>query len=690
MKIEPNLPALEKLDESIFAMTYVNNMIPFSILKMSTQNQVMLQTSSTSTSTLPLSQGSMLIHSGPRMRNQATWEMQDLLEKLILIAPNNVKVTLDASGDWLISMPNQEPTNLSLLMRHANLSHLVLSDTLINALAKLTPILDNAQYILDNLPAENVFSYLPKPLVAAIRFYTSMGYVRFNEFWRGEPDVDLKDHAKSIGDDALQLFLIGVFCNIAIARIPHLLSIHEDCQDMMLPTEFTLQRKEQLNQNEQVRLRRGLQGFGPLLSMSYKDRPTLEITNPSRYTVSVESISIFNDKDEAEILLTDNVTVEWGAIVNGKRTGQMVNTPDIDVAWRFPVAKALSIAFRNHYSKRYGEASSANDSQTVNGVLIHRPVHALAHITECLLFLPASIALFAEHALSAEMRLYCQTMSNEEFEFLSTLVVYKNTGRESEVSFRDPKYNLYKNASAENFVKYAKQYTSLTDAQIAQGRELIRERGNPNYTSDDPIMLARIQILNINHDLDLWRLFSDGVTESALILHLPLFVDNAKMRADFKLVKEFAVACITAMGEMGTTYTRNYRAPFHIFSTRVGIADELLQHCPRGIPSSEETKLFVQVIQSFTNSTSAKTALNQLQISAEDLYLLNPNGSIKPTASSSSSTDNNAEDPLSLILNKTTDSFFSQPYIPSFLGTSTIMEKYVEGLQQSYVGYKIK
>ncbi len=563
-------------------------------------------TLSTDPQTFPLN--TTPISEGPRTISLATNELKILLEQLALVAPNEAKLTLDASGDWLLDLPENKQTNLSLLMRHANLSHLALSDDIINQLAKFVPILNDAIYVLNNIPTENVFAHLPSSLVSAIRFYTSSEYTRFNAFWRGEPDETISDHQKNIQDQGLQLFLIGVFINTAIDRIPNLLSTHEECRDMMLPTELTLHRSEHLNQNEQVRLRRGLQAITPLMSTSYKGRPNLKITNASNYTVSVESISVFTHA-EAEVLLSNHSVVEWGAIVNGKRTGKIVNTPDIDVASRYPVAKALSSAYRNHYSKQYNEVDDDGDTITINGIRIPRPVHALAHITECLVVLPSSIALFAEHAISDEMRAYCKNMSDQEFEFLSILVVYKNTGRESEVSFTSPKYDDYKNASAENFVKYAKQYTTYTDAQIAEGRELIRERGNPNYKSNDPIMQFRVRILNINHDLDLRRLFSEYTTDSALNQHLPLLQDTDAMRADFKRVKAFAAACIEAMGEMGMATDRQYHPPFHIFSTRVGVADELLNHRPAGIPSEEGTKLFVQVIRSFSNTTGLRPSV---------------------------------------------------------------------------------
>lgn len=262
-------------------------------------------------------------------------------------------------------------------------------------------------------------------------------------------------------------------------------------------------------------------------------------------------------KMEGEVIIPHGEQLAYTQCADGGLMAEIVRSPQLVKRADDMSLSALAYAYENHLSKSYKETSH---SITLKGITIHRPNHGLAHNYRVMTYIPLVISYFAQHSKEAGFKDYCAQLTNEDIEYLRIAAVFRVTGRESELSFKDnlKQYLLYKQTSATHLSVYLKK-SGTTDKMVQRLMHIVTHLGAPDYESrigshpalnqhtDQQERLCRNychRILTIAHNLDLARCKDPAYYKDTLSYCLQGVTHNVNLQEDYNYLLKYAIALI--------------------------------------------------------------------------------------------------------------------------------------------------
>ena len=512
---------------------------------------------------------------GPLNKSSATTKIEALLEEIC--TPNldlNNALIFKTPNDYILTLPDHPEINLSLLIKNVNFSQLMLSDTLVKKLGE--KLEDIIKIKCKSRTSNPIVNLLPDAEQYAIKVYVGPGhYKNINRLFRAEAlKEDYELCSDNTSNNILAYFIIGCLLNDATNKIPHLVDkqfekkllnkiahhynieitqyinnyskldsllqrsiqdklIDQDNADALMsstekllhfypPKDSKLDRGELINEEEMKRRTANAWTFPSLTSFS----------------ASKEGIPYFHKKSEAVRTVLENAPYRY--VISHREqevllpqgtqvltTRQIDSTYFVSTVYRSPSLEpgnhywsdlALSHAFEQYLNKPY---ALSNESIELRGFVIARPNHGLAHTYRVMLAIEYVVHYFAHHAKDAEFKLFCQSLTEGDLEWLRVAGAFRITGRESETSANEnlDLYNNFRQTSSDHFVTFVNETAIDTPEDMKQRMQhIVRYMGNPHYEStindhdnerERKIRNYYHRILSIAHKLDLSRCHSD-------------------------------------------------------------------------------------------------------------------------------------------------------------------------------------
>ncbi|MFO1258955.1 MAG: SidE phosphodiesterase domain-containing protein [Gammaproteobacteria bacterium] len=557
-----------------------------------------------------------ILTEGPLGKSAATIELERILNLISTIDISEVRIKYNNIGHYILITPS-EKVNLSILLNNSNLTQFSLSTTISESgnirhsndtIERLGKILEKLYPKWNAIDSCNpVVNLLPLAQQKAIEIYTSELYKNINKFFRGEaldPSTDRLFSENNPETEHLICFILGCLLNDAVNAVPSLVANHQEnnpssklLEGYLAPENALLDRGEFLTPDI-IKMRLANPWILPATtsfsahiqgsSYFHKSGTTrTKLENPRNLRPII-------NKSEDEIIFAqgEQVITSQGP---GYLITRLVNSPSLqqpDQRWS---DSALASAFKYHLLKEYTEETS---EITINGTKVFRPNHNAPHVLRVMKGIDLVLAYFIRHAKDPQFKIFCNSISKDEVEWLRVAAAFSITGRNSEISAGEnlERYDQYRSASAEHFRLFVEKTKDLSipknRAMAERMYNIIRYMGNPHYEQGQNNQLAincisddvernirnyNHRILSIAHKLDLPRCYSPTQFMESMQCCLNLSEFSTAQSEDFnqmvgyiiELIKEHGghLSCDLGLdGQLGSVH-RGYQDVFSKAST---------------------------------------------------------------------------------------------------------------------------
>ena len=558
--------------------------------------------------------GLYCVTAGPLEKTKSTRDIERLLADISILSESDfrkIKMTFDALSGYIITLPDKSEIHLTLLLRSANLSHLTLSDALIEKIGKKMKVL--SRKTISKKEEDPILKQLPSASRDAMQAYFTERYHNINRLFRGEELSEkykygwIRPYNKT--PNLLNNFLCGCLISDAINKLP---TLKKD-----LPSGCTskpvLYRLEQVSDElRKRRLTRVLTAPAPQ-SFSTNKGGSTSVYSPSKEVTILRGdflhFSLVN-QSEGEVVISHGEQLRYVRNPMGGFFASLVRSPDYVRPDRYWSDRALSYAYCHYLHLGYRDATS-NDV-VVNKKTIERPNHGLAHTFRVMENITPVLDYFARHAKDKLFKTFCQNISFEECEWLRVAAAFRVTGRESEISHSENPdlYNKYKEASKNNLKKFLEECSPEKSSNEKEMKErvlhVVQYMGHPEYEQAPdnkkpintyPNEAERLhrnylhRILTIAHNLDLPRCYSPKEFEAAMEPCRDLSnQDTIAYKADYDALIRHSIALIKAHGNVCLTdialdgtlkdSDEEYQTPFEQVSTSLKAVAECSETVP--------------------------------------------------------------------------------------------------------------
>lgn len=491
---------------------------------------------------------------GPLELSPQTVRIKELLEKIAGTSLEQMTTQYRELEGYVLTIEDEEIL-LSPLLKHADLSQLVLEDELIwNLYQRLENILDRellAQYfeLRMLLPAarfpvntsdENL-NKVNNVLNVVFEIYFSSNFDNINRLFRGESLLD-DFQGSLIGANILVAFILGCLINVAINRLP--------IDSKLFSAEHM--RGENLSSSVITARRMSTSSKLPCITSLSRGNQCLKGQDATAWhqVPGYPMVKLF----EMEVILAQGRQV----IYDGKGA-TLVNSPEL-VEDHYSSDLAL-IAANNYLSKRY---SDYDDARVFKGVSVQRPFHGLPHTKRVMEAISWVKDYFIRHAKDDDFKQFCRDLTPQLIEWLRIAAAFSITGRESEISAGTnlERYNEFREASAGHFEEFSKRISvkGVEDEEHLKQhlRHIVRWMGNPQYESklnidgDAQKIKQRNylhRILTIAHKLDLPRCYGHKQFEQSMKLLRDLSTPSEAQQQDYFHLIRLSISHIKAHGD---------------------------------------------------------------------------------------------------------------------------------------------
>lgn len=590
------------------------------------------------------------ITQGPLNKSPEGIELERILQKIVKTTPDKIHMQYDKTNGYILTLPNEPPIYINHLLHHVNFNHIELSKRMIAQLGNIVQTISSSFNTITSSAETNAIKDLPPAVKWAIHNYLGdHRYKNINRLFRGLPQTAEIKYAwinpVSGTKNILVNFICGCLINWAAKELP-LITLNKLKGQIPQNDIDLLDRGETLDGTEELgtmQSRLANPVFAPsVVSVSAHKTGSPHFQNAGTTRTKFEEFNNIRPvvyPAEGEQLIPHGTTFLYSKNPDGGFFAQEVNSPGIVPTGTYWGAVALSHAAKTRLSKQYADQPSQT---TVNGVVIVRPNHGLAHTFRVMSYLPLVIDYFATHAQDPAFRLFCQFISLRELEWLSVAAAYRVTGRESEISAIENlgRYNEYKQASQNQFAAFLKVHPpkQADDAMQDRMASVVQHLGNPAYEAvlrakqatplapqEQKHRLFLHHILSVAHNLDLPRCYSPDQVNNALTSCRALANTSPEQAADYQRMVTYAIDLnkahgnalhtdITADGKLIPCY-QPYSAPFERVSTNIRDLQAMTDTVPR--PNLKEKYQFnqeddpelVERIQAMCNGQSQSSDL---------------------------------------------------------------------------------
>lgn len=505
---------------------------------------------------------------GPLNKTQATRQVEKLLEDII---GNGAFESSCFSfhfnkfdGYYVVNSQNQQKTNLSLLLRNANLSHLTLNYNLIIKIGDFVDTMFSGNFLKES--ADEKRKDVRLVLMRAFSFYLSVStYKNINKFFRAEAldhdkrNLFLPDHQNE-SKEFLICFLLGCLITDALNR-----ATGDRGENM--PENMSVDREESLT-SEEIRARMANSyKLSALTSYSFFNggspcilRDKNKLRSEARIMLTtligapyLEELSRF----EREIIFPAGTMLQTAQVGENSLVSTIVRSPSLEPKDHFRSESALNYAAKRYLLTPYAESSH---QVWVGEENIFRPNHNMTHAYRVMLAIESVIQYFSVYAKDEDFKEFCASITPEDIEWLRIAAAFSVSGRESELSAKDDleKYNRYKDASKQYFESFvAETFKDAPAAMIQRLAEIIRYVGNPDYPDKISSFCAENEqkqrkfyhaILKIARDLDLPRCYSVHQYTDTMQYCRSLSVNSEEQKYAYDAMLRYHIELIKAHG----------------------------------------------------------------------------------------------------------------------------------------------
>lgn len=549
---------------------------------------------------------------GPLNKSKGTIKFEKVLKSIASLRSDYSNlISYNELGHYMLNLPQQGNINLSILIRNANLTQLELDEHCANSIDFILNQIAGTQWLYDEeekIPP--VIKLLPKIHQVALSAYFSDFYKDINRLFRMEPLE--KELLLSNEDDKNMLanFLIGCLATDAINQSKYLpdqspakeiyrklfkdqeeSAIHVCFNDKKAYRHFLQSNLEQgvISDLEYATIQshKTFTNYYPDITLlDRQEKLSLEViqgrlANPYVFP-ALTSFSAWKDGvrgwcgDSGTVTKIQNigkslhilkyyqqeVTFTQGEQVITQQgphylLSTLVNTPSLGPGDHYFSETALIDVFKLYLSKEYKE--EVGDIE-INGQLIARPNHGLAHTYRVMNLIECVIDYFSEYANDLDFREFCLNIKDVDIEWLRVAAAFSVVGRQSEINSKEePKrYEQYRQASAESFIYYIKgRKRNINEVILERVAHVIRYMGNPHYeeinTSNSEIERNYRnyyhRILTIAHKLDLPRCYFSDDFNRAIQLCRDLSVKSDAQHNKLSRIIRYNIELIKAHGD---------------------------------------------------------------------------------------------------------------------------------------------
>ncbi|MCS5707992.1 hypothetical protein CC99x_003650 [Candidatus Berkiella cookevillensis] len=501
---------------------------------------------------------------GPLKKASATYEIERILKQIAECNGEGVRLDYTDWRCYVLTLPNQETINISLLLRNANLSQLELNDSLLNSIDKMIKsIYSEWDEMLGR--AEKTVQTLNDCLKKAL--YTYIGNYRYKNIglvFRAEALDDkfsIIKVAEHKNKEALLCFILGCLINDATNKLNNL-AIPPQVEDILLD------RAEFLT-NEVLAGRLANPWYFPALtSFSASKKGSVAFQKAGMVRTKLEnppSVLPIVNKLENEVLFSqgEQIITTQGP---GFYVARIINSPSLEKANQYWSDQALQWALEHYLSKPYKECPSTIKIGDKN---INRPNHNLPHVFRVKNAIELVIHYFSRYAIEDDFKEFCQECSLEEIEWLRVAAAFSVTGRESEINAGSDleRYDRYRESSATHFIDFVNKTKNMQLPEVAHMAErvkhVVRYMGNPSYEkqsdgafgiNNHPDASERqrrnfyYRILSVAHKLDLPRCYTASQYEASMKLCHDLSLVSDSQKNDYLEMIRYNIELIKAHG----------------------------------------------------------------------------------------------------------------------------------------------
>jgi hypothetical protein len=468
---------------------------------------------------------------GPLNKSKATTLIERLLN--VIVKQDSVDLRYNASGHYILSMSGKIHGNLSLLIKNANLSQLILSDELVLQIGEyLEKVLGNTWLEQDDSPSI-INSLLSDTHQKAISIYITECYTNINKLFRMEELDSRAEHClvNQDNNNKIVYFLLGCLLNDAANKLKYLPDqsaekqclekisahykvkmseyvedepglksllekslresvitidekecIHFDRLAEWYPNYTLLDRGERLGDEEHQRRKANVWGFPALTSFSASKAgsPYFHEGNTTRTKLEIGRHYPIVNPDEDEVILPHGEQVLTTEGPEGL-SSIIINSPLFEKPNHYWSDLALTNAFEHYLTKEYTQECSVI---TIDGIEIVRPNHNVTHTYRVMMGIDLVIDYFSEFAEDKMFKAFCHSLLKGNIEWLRICAAFSITGRESEIAATEnlALYDTYREASARHLEEFASQ-SIMGVPQLLVDRivHVLRYMGNPNY-----------------------------------------------------------------------------------------------------------------------------------------------------------------------------------------------------------------
>ncbi len=500
---------------------------------------------------------------GPLNKSKSTYHIESLLNEIV-DRYEKANLTQNHLGHYILIIGNDNPINLTLLLRNSNSSHLCLDENLIIKIATvfegLTEGLRNsydntvwgsASDVFQDMGSDNqAISFCRK----ALKLYGTGCSKNISRLFRSEAllsngyDISLNPSPEK---NALAYFLLGCIVNYEATRLYQ--EREEKIQDA---NEVSTSDKPAGQANTHTKLTRFLTITGSQSKAMTANRYSL-FPGSSSFSFNNTGADAFKQDDSIEIIVPNPPHYNSEAVksslsevilpqgesglvtpLNNKTLiWTIVRSPTFQPKDHYWSEQALVDAFQNYLSKEY---KNENSVITIDGKNIYRPNHNVTHTYRVMTAIEMVIQYFSHFAEDGGFKQFCQTISAEEIEWLRVAAAFSISGRECEVNAGDnlDLYNSYREASQHHFDEFiAKTAPKGSEERQQRMSHVVRYMGNPHYLfSKDP---KKINDLDDIHELD-QRNYYYSILSIAHKLDLPRCYPREKFHNSMALCRELS------------------------------------------------------------------------------------------------------------------------------------------------------
>lgn len=510
---------------------------------------------------------------GPLNKSYATYKIEQLVCNLSDTPFNDIQCSFEEPNHYTI-----QGIDLTLLLRHANLSHLELDshtikglDMLLNEILGINKVREIEKEIESKKTNSSVL-LLSLPLKKALYLYTTDDYfIQLNRMFRGEQQESIDIAGQNT---VLCCFIIGILATTALNKLPLLLydnntlveekkiikkmASHYNFSEIFsneryIATVYKALEDNVIDHDEFYQIVHAYFEIAPLINPFRKlircerklDPEIIDHRCAGIYTTSaltstscltdlsyrlsscyytifnnapnLPSIASVSDKPhEQEIILPPGTQLLYKPTgVNNNFSANIILTPDNEHN-NYWIEHALLYAYKNHLSKPYKDIDA---SETFDGIQVARPNHGLPHTYTVIKLIRPVIYYFRSFAIDEVFKSFCEKLISNNSHIIEIAAAFSVTGRESEFSYHDntARYLAYRHASAANLANYL-QKKFRSPARVHQDRliDAVREMGNINYKSSDIERIFVQIILSFAHNLDLPRCCSPTRSQESI------------------------------------------------------------------------------------------------------------------------------------------------------------------------------